>query len=225
MATPGELESLVEAHSCAVEAYFDALGQTLVYAPSSSIGNAVRQCWDAVDSCSQLLRADSKRIINDPRYATLDSEARRRRPAAFLANAFGEELFGSLLVCGCHHALVNEESGAGLLQESEERLCQSLSSIAEGVVIMLVSRLLHHRLSLAHGTSFTESALDSDGSLHVLSQRHLRRWLPSTGICQMGSGKAAGVLLSSSGSTDRCFRPSGRRATRRRAGRTLNTDP
>lgn len=101
----------------------------------------MRQCWDANGGCLQLLQSDISRILDDPRHAALDLNARRRQPLQFLANAFGESLLGSLLVCGCHRSLIEYNVSAGLLQESEERLCLSLSSIAEGVILMLVRSL------------------------------------------------------------------------------------
>lgn len=130
--------SIFDTHDFAVEAYFDGLGRILVYTSVSSVGEDVRRCWDAIDACSTSLRSTTTSILSDPRYETLDGELRGRRPCAFIKNSFGEELFGSLALCGCHRALLKAGNAVNMLQESEERLCRSLSSIAEGVILMLV---------------------------------------------------------------------------------------
>ncbi|ORY88569.1 hypothetical protein BCR35DRAFT_301311 [Leucosporidium creatinivorum] len=141
--TPEELSSIFDTHDFAVEAYFDALGRILVYASLSSVGTAVQQCWDAIDACSVTLRSTMHGILDDPRYKTMDPDIRGRRPCAFVTNSFGEELLGSLVLCGCHRALLKAGNAVDMLQESEERLCRSLSSIAEGVLLMLDLPSIH----------------------------------------------------------------------------------
>jgi hypothetical protein len=79
-------------------------------------------------------------IMGDARYRAMTPEAQGRRPCAFVTNMFRFELLGSLLLPGCHRALLRRGGDVkGMLKESEDRLCRSLAAIAEGVTLILVS--------------------------------------------------------------------------------------
>lgn len=79
-------------------------------------------------------------IMGDVRYLAMTPEAQGRRPCAFVTNMFRFEMLGSLLLPGCHLALLRKGGDVEeMRKESEDRLCRSLSAIAEGVTLILVS--------------------------------------------------------------------------------------
>lgn len=139
---PAVLLHIFESQALAVESYLDSLSRILVYSPSATIPAAVRHVWSAFGTCTQYLRSFIKFLLGDTRYLAMTPEAQGRRPCAFVTNAFRFEMLGSLLLPGCHRALLKKGGDVdGMLKESEDRLCRSLSATAEGVTLILVSLL------------------------------------------------------------------------------------
>jgi len=142
---PTVLLHIFESQALAVESYLDSLSRVLVYSPSATISTAVRHVWSAFETCTLYTRSMMTFIMGDARYRAMTPEAQGRRPCAFVTNMFRFELLGSLLLPGCHRALLRRGGDVkGMLKESEDRLCRSLSAIAEGVTLILVS-VVHRR--------------------------------------------------------------------------------
>ncbi|KAK4049693.1 FACT complex subunit spt16 [Microbotryomycetes sp. JL201] len=135
--TPQALHRIFDDHGLAVEAFYDALAHLLVFSPTSSAPVVVERCWQALDHVEQYLQHWMRGIVTDPRFQAMDAESQGRRPLAFVQQAWQEEILGSLVLWGCHHALMRKGDEPLLLKTSETRLKDSLTRIARGVELML----------------------------------------------------------------------------------------
>lgn len=135
--TPRDLCKMHDHHGLAVEAFYDEVARTLVYATRDNLPSVVRQCWSALDVVEKYLQEWMAGIVMDERFQALDTESQGRRPLTFVQQAWQEEILGSSLLWGCHHALMRKGDEPDLLRESERRLSRSLTSMARGVSLMM----------------------------------------------------------------------------------------
>ncbi|KAK4056165.1 FACT complex subunit spt16 [Microbotryomycetes sp. JL221] len=134
--SPQELHQIFEDHGLAVEAFYDSLAHLLIFSHSSQTCQIVETCWKALEHVERYLQHWMRGIVQDERFQHLSKELQGRRPLAFVQQAWQEELLGSLVLWGCHHKLMTKGDEPKLLFESEQRLKQSLCSIARGVGLM-----------------------------------------------------------------------------------------